>query len=492
MKLSTRLSTLLLGVLATVLGGFSLTLYSLAHWHLYRELDDRLESALTMLEAAVDVEPEGLEWEPLDRRLTLGIDDGWDQVRWSVRDPDGKEIDRSANSDGSDFPVSWAPQSWPSKPPDRTMFGDASGWRVGARKLRLTDLLKTGRVHPEDDGVDDDIEYPELVVVAGVSPAMAEASLRQLGAALAVVSAILLAGIALLARMLCARALRPLRRMAQAAQAISARDPAARLPDPQTRDELAELASAFNDLLGRLREVMEKQRRFAGEASHQMRTPLAGILGQIDVTRRRARSAEDYEITLDQVRRDAMRLSQVVESLLFLAREDASALLSEFESVDLCSWVPLHLQSATPHERDGDVTFLADGGEAWIRTHPPLLGQLVENLIDNARKYSSKGQPITVRVMTRAGRAMLQVQDAGIGMSADEVARVFEPFFRSSHRVPGVGLGLTVVQRIAAVLGAAIYLESIPGEGTAFQVEFPEAPAPSTDQRTLQTPAAAM
>src|SRR4029077_13550209 len=121
------------------------------------------------------------------------------------------------------------------------------------------------------------------------------------------------------------RALGPVTRMAEAARSMGAADLSERLPTPTSADELADLGEAFNGLLDRLGEALERERRFAGEASHQLRTPLAAVIGQVEVALRRDRSPDEYRRVLDSVLSQAERLRRVVEALLFLARTESDA-----------------------------------------------------------------------------------------------------------------------------------------------------------------------
>ncbi|MGP0063227.1 MAG: histidine kinase, partial [Isosphaeraceae bacterium] len=140
MSLATRLSAFFLVALALVLAGFSGTLYVLARTYLVRELDERLLRSLDTLEASVDIEPGGLEWEPVDRQMTLGVDRGVNAVRWALRDGRGVPVDHSANASTGVFPSDWSPSAWPSNPPDGTAFGSVPGWRLAARRLELAEL----------------------------------------------------------------------------------------------------------------------------------------------------------------------------------------------------------------------------------------------------------------------------------------------------------------------------------------------------------------
>jgi two-component system OmpR family sensor kinase len=486
MSLVTRLTAFFLSALAVALLGFSVILYVLAHGHLYRQLDERLEAALDMLEASVDIEPGGLEWEPTDRRLRLGLESGVEQVRWVVCDDHGRPIDHSTNAVVGDFlTTGWAPAAWPVQPPDATAFGAVPGWRLGGRRLRLGELLKRGRGHAEDDVPEDEVEYPVLVLTAGLSPTPVEASLRRLGFALSGLSVGLWLGAAALGRRLCRRALAPVTEMAKAAREMTAAGLGEDLPSPGTHDELDDLGHAFNDLLARLNHTFERQRRFTADASHQLRTPLAGILSLIEVIRRRRRPPEEYEQTLDRVFREATRLRQTVESLLFLARTEAEATLPAGEPIDLAAWVPGQLKRWSEHPRASDIREEISEDPLTVYAHPSLLAQSLDNLLDNASKYSDPGTPITVRAWQEPGTIFLAVEDQGQGLAVDELAHVFEPFYRAPRARQlgrsGVGLGLSMVHRIINASGGSIDVESKPSRGSRFVFRFPEHVAPSHD-----------
>ena len=484
MSLATRLSAFFLVALALVLAGFSGTLYLLARTYLVGQLDERLQLALDTLEASVDIEPGGLEWEPVDRRMTLGVEPETGAVRWAVRDGGGAPVDRSANASPGSFPVRWAPAAWPTNPADGTLFGAAPGWRLAGRRLQLAELLRQGRGHPDDEpGYE--VQYPELVLVVGLVPAPVETTLARLGLALASLSAIIWGAAAVAGRRLCLHALAPVTQMARAATAMTAADLGRRLPAPGTRDELDELGCAFNDLLDRLHEAFlrlhesfDRQQRFAGDASHQLRTPLAALLGQVQVALRRDRSPEEYRRILQRVQAEGVRLRQIVESLLLLAQFEGGR--PESEEVDLGAWVINHVRRWSSHPRAADLAAIVnDARPMVVRVHPPLLGQLVDNLLENACKYSEPGTPVVVRSWHEGGLVSLSVEDRGRGLAAGELANVFEPFFRGEtarrEGHAGVGLGLAVARRIASTFAGTLEARSEPGVGSHFILRLPAA-----------------
>jgi signal transduction histidine kinase len=240
------------------------------------------------------------------------------------------------------------------------------------------------------------------------------------------------------------------------------------------------LGRAFNDLLDRLGESFERQRRFTGDASHQLRTPLAAMLGQIEVALRRERPPEEYRQILTLLRSQADNLREIVEALLFLARADAEARLPELETVDLAKWVKEHYS-----RWGGDVRFRdlrvdpSSRGPLWVKAQPALLGQLLDNLWSNACKYSEAGAPILVRTEQGPEANFLLVQDAGKGIAPEDLPHVFEPFYRSPRErrlgLAGIGLGLAVARRIATALGGTLAVESRMGEGSRFTLRLPSA-----------------
>lgn len=475
MTITTRLSLFFLGALAVVLVGFSSTVYLLARTYLNRQVEDRLEAVLNTLTAGAEIEPGGLEWEPHERHLYLDQDLGGGPLPWLVTDADGKWVDgskhffpekRFADSPLAHFtgPSSNPVVQWQERP-----------WLVSQRRLENKNLA----VPPSQPQANQQKQlYPALVITGGVSLADVETTLRNLAISLVVVSS----GIWLMAlvggRWLCRRALLPVTNMANAARKMDAGDLGQCLPIADTCDEVADLGLAFNDLLARLHESFERHRRFTGDASHQLRTPLTAILGQIEVALRRDRSLDEYQRVLGSVQGQAQFLRQIVEMLLFLARANAEAKLPNLEIIQLTDWLKEHLHEWSTHERFADLRVEADI-PLPVEAQPPLLGQLVDNLLDNACKYSQPGTPIVIRLIGDKDSVFLTVEDSGCGIAPDDLPHVFKPFFRSSQArqrgFSGIGLGLAVAERIATAFGGRITASSEPGKGSCFRLQLPQA-----------------
>ena len=468
MTLSGRLSAFFLASQALVLAGFSSALYFAAASHFDRTVGDRLDSTLATLVTLAENEPGGLEWEAHDRPGLPGLDPGPDQVCWIVRDDAGRVVDRSANLGGLGLPEG----------PVRR-WADSAGlpWRVAVRSIRSDRLGQPPRRpgRPLSAGL-------ILTVALRLDPS--EATLSRLAPALGLLSTAVWCCSALVGRRISKRALAPLTRMVADAGDLGVEDPSRRLPVARTGDQLEALGLAFNGLLDRWHEALERQRRFAGDASHQLRTPLTAILGQIDVALRRDRPPEEYRRILALVRDQSDHLGRIVEALLFLARTEAEATWPDADRIDLAAWTTAQIARRADLDRGDNLRWEppADADPPLlVRAHPVLLAQVLDNLLDNARLYGDPEAPVTLQVGRADGDVALSVADRGRGISPADLPRIFEPFFRgeaSGRRgKPGVGLGLAVARRIAVAFGGTLEAESRPGEGSRFTLRLPGAPS---------------
>jgi heavy metal sensor kinase len=487
MSLAGRLCGFFLAALALVLLGFSLTLFLLARSYLYGQARERLTATLETLTAAAEVEPSWVEWETHAHQLALPRASAADLVRWAVHDTQGNLVDHAGTWREADLAqLNPAPRSGEAMDQQTVERGRPWCWLrrelAPARRSEGPDGTKeasAGTQVPADPGA---VRYPALVLTAGVCLEPVQRNLSYLALVLACVSSFLWLSAAVLGRRLCRRGLAPLSAMAAAARGLDVTDPSQRLPGPGTSDELEELGDAFNGLLTRLQEALERQRRFAGDASHQLRTPLAALLGQVEVTLRRERSAAEYCETISCVHQQASHLRAIVEALLFLARADSDAVLDHVAEMDLAPWLTEHLQRRALHPRFKDlrVEFTSDGMFP-IRAHPTLLGQLFDNLLENAWKYSGAGTQVKIRLEHEAGVIRISVEDEGCGIAPEDLPHIFRPFYRSSRArragFAGVGLGLAVCQRIAQALGGTLDVQSSEGQGTRFTLGLPESRA---------------
>jgi signal transduction histidine kinase len=480
MTLTTRLSVFVLAMLGIVLVGFSLALYWISGRYLHRQVDERLDAVLSTLSAAVEDTPRGLEWEPDQRLRSVDGELFGVSVVWFVADAQGGILDRSPQSQTTEFMqlrAAYAADEAPSQDFQAAASGD---WQLRQTRIRATHpptaATATGNPHKRKGK-----RYAEVVINVGTSLAPLRTTLTRLAMTLAGLSAAILLAALVAVRRICRRVLSPVRRMAVAASAIGGEDLAHRLPTIESHDELGQLNRAFNGLLDRLQESFERQRRFTGEASHQLRTPLAGILGQIEVALRRERPIEEYQRVLVTVHQRGSHLNKIVESLLFLSRANADAPLASSEKLCLNSWLPERIESWSDNERAPDIVLRVNATQdCCVLAQPALLGELVDILLDNACKYSLPGSPIQIGLDRDAEAVRIEIQDQGCGISADDLPHLFTPFFRAEESrrrgIEGTGLGLSIARRLSRVFQGELTVDSHPGRGSLFVLTLPAVP----------------
>jgi signal transduction histidine kinase len=259
-----------------------------------------------------------------------------------------------------------------------------------------------------------------------------------------------------------------------------------RLPIRGSADELDQLAHTINSLLDRIAAYLNTKRDFLANASHELRTPLAAIRSSVEVALNGNRSSEEYEELLVDVIDECSALETLVNQLLLLSETEAELPAAKFEPLDLGSQVmkAVDMFSGVAEAR-GIRLRSAKADYAPVLGNGPHLRQLLNNLIDNAVKYTASGGEIVVALARNEStrEVHLRVQDSGSGIPADEQRHIFERFYRGEsarsrgHGPSGTGLGLSICQSIVHNHGGVIHCESQPGRGTCITVTFPLASA---------------
>jgi signal transduction histidine kinase len=328
-------------------------------------------------------------------------------------------------------------------------------------------------------------------IQAPLSPAQAEALFHQVQAAaarqradalhqLVVESGVALAIMAVasmgLGWLLAGRALRPLRAMTLAARQLSEDNLHERLPADGPPDELGDLATTFNALLGRLEGAFESQRQFVAHASHELRTPLTLERAILEVTL----ADPDADVTTlrsacERVLAIGAQQEALIEALLTLARSQRG--LDEYRPVDVAAATAEALSAGRAASAARAVTIEADLGPAWAAGDQRLVERLASNLVDNAVRYNHDGGTVGVRTGTVDGHAVLSVTNTGPPVAGGEIERLFQPFQRldtgRAASADGLGLGLSIVAAIASAHGAALAAGPAPAGGLRVDVRFP-------------------
>jgi two-component system, OmpR family, sensor kinase len=491
--LSSRVSLALLATLALALGGLAAGAYLFTQSALNARVDERLDAAAETLDALVEETKGGFEWESDERAVTIGRDAHEDEVRWLVTDPEKGRVAASENlaTISSELPTAMAkietrrtPQAGAARALDT--ITDLTGGRWRRLSVRRTASKGDGNVAPHgadekgperEESDSSGARHAELDLVAILPMAPVDRALDKLLFASVGLSLGLLLVAALVARGLTRRALTPLATMAASASEITAADLRRRLPTPGTKDELDGLAAAFNDLLSRVEQAYSTQRRLAADASHQLRTPLTALIGQVEVALRRERTAEEYRDVLATALERSRHMTGIVEGLLLLARIETEGGRPEAEELDLRAWASAHMATYADHPRRADFIVRIPETALPVRASKSWLAQVTDALIENACKYSPAGKPITVRGFRSVAEISLSVEDEGRGVSEDDRRRVFEPFFRAADvrrdGPAGMGLGLSIAARLADAMGGRIDVQSRAGTGSVFTLVLP-------------------
>ncbi len=476
MTLVNRVSAFFLAALAMALICYSAVFYVLTRNYLYQQFDDDLHSALHILAASVEVEIDDAKWHPAEHGIDLAAGALNDLV-WLVCDERGQVVDRSPSLSRSD-PHYETIQSFASQPHEAEAEPIALGqWRLLQKELAAPE--------PKPLNLREPFEYASVRITVARSQAQLMHTLNRLAILVCLLPMAVWLTAAAIGHWYVRHALSPVRKMANRARSVTQADFGLRLPVSSTPDELTDLGVAFNQLLNQLQTAYERQSRFVGDAAHQLRTPLAALQGQLDVAKRRPRSTEDYQKTLEVLSEQTSELVLMVESLLRMARSEEGVNLSQREIICLDEWMKVYLCRWDHHERRNDLV-LHSGSKVRVLTSQTLLTQILDNLLTNAFKYSPAGGPILIETTQNSGQAVLSVTDQGIGISAKEKETIFEPFYRSPEvrrsGFSGTGLGLSVAARIAEVLEGQLTCNSEWGRGSTFQLTLPVAPEPTSKQ----------
>lgn len=267
--------------------------------------------------------------------------------------------------------------------------------------------------------------------------------------------------------------LRPLRRMSEVAAGVSAHSLTQRLPQQHMPVELAELAQAFNAMLGRLDNAFQRLSAFSADIAHELRTPLSNLLTQTQVILTQPRPLEDYREALHSNLEELQWMAQLVNDMLYLAKADHGLLMPKREPLALADEVDALLEFFAVLAEDGQISLVREG-TAITTGDRGMLRRALSNLLDNALRFTPPGGEVRVRI---EDGVRLSVENTGDGIPAELLPRLFDRFYRADPaRHEGssehAGLGLAITQSIVRAHGGRIYCES--GTGwTRFVIELP-------------------
>lgn len=267
------------------------------------------------------------------------------------------------------------------------------------------------------------------------------------------------------------RALRPVNEIIEQADKIDPSQLNQRLPVGLVDDELSRISRTVNRMLDRIQEGYQREQQFTGDASHEIRIPLAKMMAEIDLALSKQRGRVEYEETLGRLRKYAEGMHRLTESLLMLARLDGGLERLDDNSFDV---VDLAMEIFKSLPQDSTERICLELGESpcpmQALGHKQLIGVLLSNLLDNALRYSPPQSPVCLRVSKTAENICIEVEDQGPGIPEEQIGLAFNRFHRiersRSKQTGGIGLGLSIVKAIAEVHGTAVTLRRGAKQGT--------------------------
>lgn len=275
------------------------------------------------------------------------------------------------------------------------------------------------------------------------------------------------------------RALSPVDQIAAATRSISVTNLSARLPVPETRDELQRLSETQNEMLARLESAVNEIKRFTDDASHELRSPVSFVRTTAELALRNPQIDAGSRRAFEEIVAECGKASRLLKDMLTLARADAGNSRIAFEPVDLAEVVKAVCQKARPLAKERGQTLtqcFEDGCCAAVWGDYCSLLQLLWILLDNAVKYTPALGTIKVTLTAAKEKVTVTVEDNGIGIPQAELPLIFKRFYRadpSRSQVEGFGLGLSIAMWIAGVHSAALSVDSKENEGSVFKIVFP-------------------
>jgi signal transduction histidine kinase len=324
---------------------------------------------------------------------------------------------------------------------------------------------------------------PQTLTIVYASPTIRiRQQVKAAGAFIALVSLALLGATTGLASWRVRRSLSPLQDLAHQAARVSTQSWRLQVPkEAEDIDELRPLTESMTQMLARLEGSFEQQRQFLGNAAHELKTPVAVLKSTLQSLLQRSRSSEEYRAGLQAALQDMDRLEQLLQWMLRLARAEQWAHNPERRALDLidinatCEEAVERIRSLA--QSRNTAIQLATDGPVPFRADPEDLQLVWTNLLENAVRYSPEGASVEVAVHHDREKAQIVFQDHGVGISAADLPRVFDRFYRGdpsrTRATGGFGLGLAIAKALVEAYGGTISAESTPGKGTRMTVELP-------------------
>jgi len=287
------------------------------------------------------------------------------------------------------------------------------------------------------------------------------------------------------------RALRPVEQITRAAEQITQLNLSERLPVSKSGDEFEQLSQSLNRMIARLDDAFQNSKRFAADASHDLRTPLTILRGELEGLVEDPYQDEDLRNRLAGLLEEVVHLSKIVEQLFTLTQLDSGEPRKDWTRFDLAELALSTADQLSLLAEDKRIALNCTAPQpVFVEGDRSRIKQVIVNLLDNAIKYTPTQGKVEMRVNTNNGDAVLEVEDTGIGIPSDALPHVFERFYRvdktRSVESESAGLGLSIVKSICTAHGARVEAATTPNVGTRFTIKLPLQKTEKTALHELQ------
>jgi signal transduction histidine kinase len=328
----------------------------------------------------------------------------------------------------------------------------------------------TGIIYSDNEG--------DFVVIASADNVFGKAKMNNLRAILIIALLSSLVALFIIGRYYAGKVLKPIAEITNQVKEITGRNLHLRLHTKNNKDELAELSNTFNDLLDRLETTFDLQISFINNASHELKNPLAAILGETEYVLNKSRSANDYQASIQSIEKEAKRLDLLINNLLELAQaghEEQGLLVESLRVDELIFLAKDKIDEVNPANNVKlDLQNLPDDQKSLIiHGNQSLLLVAFVNIIDNACKFSDN-KKVNVKISAISNQVEITIEDQGIGIPRKDLAKVFEPLYRSENArgIKGFGVGLSLAQKIIKIHQGILSINSEVGKGTSINIRL--------------------
>ncbi|MCH8156747.1 MAG: heavy metal sensor histidine kinase [Nitrospinae bacterium] len=451
-------------LLAIVLVLFSVFLFYFLSKRLYESVDNSLTVSARVVAQSTQIKFNKTPFPGLDLFFEQFMGFGSMNKFYRIYDGSGNIGSLSKNIDASQFPLTQSAYT-------RALDGETSYETFTVSddhpiRVITMPLLRNGKL--------------ANLVQVGTSLTAVMDTLKNLQIFLWTSVPLVLALTTLVGHFLARRSLKPVSKITQTAREIgSGADLSKRIPVPEVKDEIGQLALTFNSMMDRLESSFAQMRQFSSDASHELRTPLTVLKGQSELILSKERKPEEYQDVISSNLEEIQYMSKVLEDLFLLSRSDENQIVLECKPVELGLIVEEVCKHAEIMASAKDIKIvIAYLESAQIYGDPVRLRQMIWNVVQNGIKYTQPGGEVKVSVQEQDDLAFLSVQDNGIGISEEELPLIFNRFYRvdkaRSREEGGSGLGLSICKFIVEAHKGSIDVESKLGEGTKFKISLPK------------------